>query len=348
MNFASDNVVGAAPEVLAAVVQAAENGVTPSYGSDPWTSRIEAQLKDLFETDLLAFPVATGTAANSLSLACLCPPWGCVYGHEASHAWTDECGAPEFFTGGARLVGLAGEHGRLSPEDLERALSGAGKGVVHRMQPAALTLTQATEAGTVYRPAEIAALTDIARRYGLGVHMDGARFANAVASLGISPANLTWRVGVDVLSLGATKNGALAAEVVVFFSKEAAQTFAWRRKRGGHLVSKMRFLSAQIEAWLTDGLWLRLAKTANHMAARLAYGLEQLPSLRVIHPVEANEVFVEMPPTLINYLIDNGAVFYRWEGNIVRLVCSFATDTAVIDKFIQLVAAGLKPRQVSN
>src|SRR6185312_1799022 len=238
------------------------------------------------------FPVATGTAANALALAALTPPWGAIYCHEAAHIQSDECGAPEFFAAGAKLLPLAGEDAKLMPATVEAAL--LERGVVHHVQPSALSISQATEAGTLYRPAEIAALGALARRHGLALHMDGARFANAVAALGCAPADLTWRAGVDALSFGATKNGALAAEAVIFFDPAKAADLAYRRKRAGHLFSKMRFLSAQLDAYLADGLWLRNARHANAMAARLGQGLARLPGARLVHPVEANEVFVEL------------------------------------------------------
>jgi threonine aldolase len=338
-NFASDNVAGAAPEILAAVSAAATAGAASSYGADPWTARVEAMLKETFATDLRAFPVATGSAANALALATATPAWGAVYCHASSHVMTDECGAPEFYSAGAKLVGLEGAHGRITASDLDAALSRAGKGVVHHVQPSAVSLTQATEAGTTYRPEEVRAIADVAHRHGLVVHMDGARFANSVAWLGCDPADVTWRAGVDVLSFGATKNGALAAEAVVFFRKDLAETIEFRRKRAGHLFSKMRFLSAQLEAYLADGLWLRLARHANAMAARLAQGLAATPGVTIAHPVEANEVFAVLPDAMIAGLRGAGFVFYSWpgtqgQGAMVRLVPAFDTPSASVDAFL--------------
>jgi threonine aldolase len=338
-NFASDNVAGAAPEILAAVTAAATAGAAASYGADPWTARVEAMLKQTFATDLRAFPVATGSAANALALATATPAWGAVYCHASSHVMTDECGAPEFYSAGAKLVGLEGAHGRITASDLDAALSRAGKGVVHHVQPSAVSLTQATEAGTTYRPEEVRAIADVAHRYGLVVHMDGARFANSVAWLGCDPADVTWRAGVDVLSFGATKNGALAAEAVVFFREDLAETIEFRRKRAGHLFSKMRFLSAQLEAYLADGLWLRLARHANAMAARLALGLAATPGVTIAHPVEANEVFAILPDAMIAGLRDAGFVFYSWpgtqgQGAMVRLVPAFDTPSTSVDAFL--------------
>ena len=334
MNFRSDNVSGIAPEILAAIA-AANAGTAPSYGADAVTERLAAAVATLFEHEVAVFPVATGTAANALALATLTPVWGAIYCHEASHVQTDECGAPEFFAGGAKLLPLPGADAKLAPAAVEAALT--ERGVVHHVQPAAISISQVTEAGTVYRPAEIAALGALARRHGLALHMDGARFANAVAALGCSPAELTWRAGVDVLSLGATKNGALAAEAVVFFDPARAEGFAYRRKRGGHLISKMRFLSAQLEAYLADGLWLRHAGHANHMAGLLAHGLAALPGARLRHPAEANEVFIELPERAVAALAAAGFGFYRWGSGLsscLRLVTAFDTSERDVEAFI--------------
>ena len=333
MNFMSDNVTGAAPEILDAIVKA-NAGTAPSYGNDDWTRRLTQRLSHLFERDVVVFPVATGTAANALSLAALTPPWGSIYCHAEAHIQCDECGAPEMFTGGAKLVTLPGDHGKLTPDILSAALDRVHKGFVHVVQPAALSLSQLTECGTAYSQAEVAALTDVARHHGLRVHMDGARFANAVASLGCSPADITWRAGVDVLSFGATKNGALGAEAVVFFDRELSENFGYRRKRAAHLFSKMRFLSAQLEAYLDDGLWLRLAGHANRMAMRLADGLSSLPGAHLAHPVDGNELFVALPEPVIVGLEAAGFGFYRWDGNVVRLVTAWNSDEAAVDALL--------------
>jgi threonine aldolase len=334
MIFTSDNVTGAAPEILRAVVEAAEAGPMASYGADPITERLAERIADLFETEVSVFPVATGTAANALALSALVPPHGSVYCHHDAHINTDECGAPEMFTAGAKLVGLEGVHGRIEAETLRRALEKAPVGFVHSVQPSALSLSQATEAGTVYAPEEVEALSGIAKEFGLGVHMDGARFANALVRLGCTPADLTWKAGVDVLSLGATKNGALAAEAVVFFRKELAEGFGYRRKRAGHLFSKMRFLSAQLDAYLADGLWLRLAHHANRMADRLADGLMMMEGADLHDPVEANEIFVSLPDPVIEGLMARGYRFYRWDGNTVRLVTSYMTKAEEVDALL--------------
>ena len=334
-DFRSDNVAGAAPEVIAALA-AASVGTAEPYGEDALTRRVTERLTDIFETAVSVFPVATGTAANALALSALVPPWGGVYCHRDSHINTDECGAPEQFTGGAKLLPLDGANGKIDPAVLAQAVEQAGIGVVHRVQPAALSLSQATEAGTVYRPEEVAALAEVAHAAGMTVHMDGARLANALARLGCTPADLTWRAGVDVLALGATKGGCFAAEAVVFFNPVLAENFAFRRKRGAHLLSKMRFLSAQLDAWLADDLWLRLARHANVMAARLAEGLSILPGASLTYPVEANEVFVHLPEATVDRLEAAGYRFYRWDGTLLRLVTAFDTPQAAVDGFLEI------------
>ncbi|MEE8534629.1 MAG: beta-eliminating lyase-related protein [Kiloniellales bacterium] len=333
-NFCSDNVCGAAPEIIEALGRAFDGSAMP-YGADDWTTRVEARLQEVFETDCRVFPVATGTAANALSLSVLSPPYGAVYCYEEAHVNVDECGAPEFYSGGAKLVALAGTDAKLAPETLRAAIQGVGD--QHHMQPAAVSLSQASELGTLYRPAEVAAIAEVARAHGLGLHMDGARFANALAHLGCSPAEATWKAGVDALSFGATKNGALAAEAVVLFRPELAEELVYRRKRGGHLFSKMRFLSAQLEAYLADGLWLRLAAHANALAARLSEGLAAIEGAEILHPVEANEIFCRLPEAVIAGLLDEGFAFYRWgpaEAHGVRLVCGFERTPEEVDAFL--------------
>lgn len=295
MFFASDNSSGAAPEIIEAVVRA-NGGYASSYGAEDGMARVTARVREIFEApEAVVRLVATGTAANALALACLCPPWATVYCHADAHVNTDECGAPEFYAAGAKLTGLAGDDGRVAPEALAGALARAGANGVHGVQAGVLTLTNATEAGTVYDPDAVGRLAGMARAAGVPVHMDGARFANAVARLGCTPAEATWRAGVDVLSLGGTKNGCLGVEAVVLFDPARAWEFELRRKRGGHLFSKHRFLSAQMEAYLADGLWLALAGRANARAAELARGLAALPGARIVHPVEANLVFAALP-----------------------------------------------------
>ncbi len=336
MNFASDNTAEVAPEIMAALARANQGAAMP-YGNDAVSERLEAAFARLFEREVTVFPVATGTAANSLALAAMTPPWGAIYCHPDSHINADECGAPEFYSGGAKLVAVPGEHGKIAPAAFAAALAAAGAGTVHHVQPAALSLTNESEAGTLYRPEEVAALAEIAHGHGLHVHMDGARFANAVAALGCRPAALTWRAGVDALSFGATKGGALAAEAVVFFKRELAQGFDYRRKRAGHLFSKMRFLSVQLEAYLAEDLWLRNARHANAMAARLAQGLASLPGVELVHPVEANEIFAMLPEAAIAGAFADGFTFYRWSGEGMvqcRFVCAFSTRAADVDALV--------------
>lgn len=335
-DFRSDNVAGAAPQVMTALA-ASSSGTASPYGNDPWTARVTERLCAIFETEVAVFPVATGTAANSLALSALVPPYGAVLCHDEAHIAIDECGAPEFFTGGAKLVPLAGAHGKLTPDAVSRHITRAGVGVVHRVQPAALSLTQATEAGTVYTPAEVEALVEAAHSNGMAVHMDGARFANAIARLGCAPADVTWRAGVDVLTLGGTKGGCLAAEAVVFFNPAMAEDFGFGRKRGGHLVSKMRFLSAQLDAWLADDLWLTLAAHANAMADRLAAGLTSLPGVELAHPVEANELFVRLPGSYAEALEAAGYGFYRWDDGTARFVTAFDTPAAAVDGLLGIL-----------
>jgi threonine aldolase len=320
MRFFSDNTATACPEILAAI-QEANHGLAKAYGDDPWTKRLDSALSAFFDTPVRAFAVATGTAANSLSLATLAPPYGAVFAHEEAHIACDECGAPTFFSGGAQLVLVSGEHGKMTREGLQRALD-LRPVSVHTLQPAAISLTQATELGTAYRPAEIAALSDLAHSRGLKVHMDGARFANAVAFLGCHPADVTWRAGVDVLSFGATKNGALAAEAVVFFDQTLVRDFELRRKRAGHLLSKSRYVSAQLLAYVETGVWRRNAERANQLARQVG----QAAGAALLHPVEGNEVFVHLGEDGKQKLRQQGFEFYDWgaEGSgEARLVVSW-------------------------
>jgi threonine aldolase len=343
-DFRSDNVAGVAPEILAALAEAAK-GSDSAYGADEITTRLEARLAELFAHDVAVFPVATGTAANSLALAHAVPGWGAVLCHHGAHIATDECGAPEFFSSGAKLILLDGEHGKLSAETVSRHLAKELRGV-HHVQPCAVSITQSTETGTCYRPDEIAAIGAACRAKGLTLHMDGARFANALAALGCTPADITWKAGVDILSFGLTKNGAMAAEAVIFFNADQARDFAFRRKRGGQLFSKMRFVSAQFEAQLTDGLWLRLAGHANAMARRIADGLAGIPGVSLLHPVEANELFVLLPDSAIAKLEQAGYRFYRWDsdrGPCIRLVTAFDTQAEDVDAFVRAFATAAKP-----
>ena len=322
VDFRSDNVKGAAPEILAALAEA-NTGTAAPYGDDVLTARLQDRFREVFETDCAVFPVATGTAANVLGLSVMTPPYGAIYCHKDSHINVDECGAPELYSGGAKLVALPGADAKLSAAQLAEVLAEGGAGVVHHVQPAAISLTQASEAGTVYRLEEVAAIAEVARAHGLGLQMDGARFANALVTLGCSPAEATWKAGVDVLAFGGTKNGCFCAEAVVVFRPDLAATLPYRRKRGGHLFSKLRFLSAQIEAYLKDDLWLRLARHANAQARDLAAGLADLPGVEILHPVEANEIFARLPRGLAERLRAQGFTFYDWAAagpGAVRLI----------------------------
>lgn len=342
-NFGSDNVSPVSPAIMAALA-AANTGLVPSYGADEITGRLESLASRVFEREVMIYPVATGTAANALALAQIAPGFGGIYCHEGAHIVTDECGAPEFYTGGAKLLGLSSPNGKITPQSLEASLAIAREMGVHHVKPAALSLTQATELGTVYRLDELKTLTGVARSHGLAVHMDGARFANAVARLGCTPAEATWKCGVDVLSFGATKNGALGAEAVIFFDPARAADFDRRRKRAGHLWSKLRYLSAQLLAYLEEDLWLRNARQANDMASRLAQGLGRVGGVRLLQPVEANEIFAAFPEPLIGALESAGFHFYRWpwlrvaDGAAVRLVTSYVTTAADVDDFLASAA----------
>jgi len=340
MNFASDNWAGAAPEILAALIEANE-GLQPAYGGDAQTARVSALFSEIFERDVAVFLVPTGGAANGLALSAVVPRHGAVLCHEEAHIQLDECAGPEFFTGGAKLVPLKGFAAKLTPETVREALAKYPARRPHGAPFAALSITQASECGAVYRPAEIAALAKVAQGAGLALHVDGARFANAVAALGVAPADLSWRAGVDILSFGATKNGCIAAEAVVFFDPKRAGEFDWLRKRAGHLVSKHRFLAAQFEAYFRDGLWLRLARHANAMAQRLSSGLAGVSGVEIVYPTEANAVFATFPEAMRQRLLEKGAVFYPWVtpgdpagGRAQRLICSFRTTAEEVDSFI--------------
>jgi threonine aldolase len=335
MRFASDNTSGAAPDVMAALSRANE-GFERSYGADAAMERVTALVREIFEApEAVVHLVATGTAANALAIASHCQPWGAVFCHTHAHVAEDECNAPEFYSG-AKLVLVPGALGRMTPATLGEALARTGEGGVHGVQRGMLTLTNVTEAGTVYTPAEIAALVALAKRYDLPCHLDGARFANALVATGATPAEMTWKAGIDVLSLGGTKNGCLGVEGVVLFNPEKAWEFELRRKRGGHLFSKHRFLSAQMEAYLTDGLWLRLAGAANAMGQRLAEGLRGRGATVPESP--ANMLFPEWSTGTHDRLEAAGAAFYRLPApqgrERARLVTSWSTTAQDVDRFL--------------
>lgn len=337
--FGSDNVAGIAPSILAALA-AANDGPMPSYGADAISARVEARLSALFEREVSVLLVSTGTAANALALSVLTPPWGAVLCHAESHIENDECGAPEFFTGGAKLVHVPGEGAKIDPAALAVAAR-RNLGDVHCVQPSCVSITQITELGTLYSVAETAAIGAACRAAGLKLHMDGSRFANAVAALGARPAEMTWKAGVDILSFGATKNGAMGVEAIVLFDPALAGELAFRRKRGGHLSSKMRFLAAQMDAYLDGDLWLANARHANAMAARLAAGLAKIAGVELQGRVEANMAFVRLPQPMCEGLLAQGFRFYtdRWGEGVVRLVTSFATTESDVDRLVAAARA---------
>lgn len=333
MRFFSDNAAAACPEAMAAI--AAANRVDTAYDGDALSQRLEAAFSALFERDVEALWVATGTAANGLALAALCPPHGSIVCHRDSHIQNDECGAPEFYTHGAKLLLGEGAGAKLDPAAVAGLLATV-RDDVHQAQPAALSITNATEYGLVYSPAETAALGDLCRERGLGFHVDGARFANAVASLGCSPADLSWRAGVDALSFGFVKNGGLSAEALIFFRPELAAATHYRRKRAGHLLSKGRYLAAQILAMLEGDVWLRNARAANEAARRLA---EAAGPDRLLLPVQVNEVFIRVSPAEAEALRGQGFDFYDWGPGEARLVTSWDSDPADVDALAASIRA---------
>lgn len=344
MDFTSDNGSGVAPEILAAFADV-NHGTAPAYGDDEVSARARAAMSELFERDVATFFVATGSAANSLSLAVLVPPYGTILAHEEAHIHVDECAAPEFFTGGAKIIPLPGAEGKIDIAALQLAIQKFPRGVMHRPQPGAISLTQATEFGTVYTPGELETRIDLAKAGGIGVHMDGARFANALAGSGLSPAEATWKAGVDVLAFGATKNGGMGAEAVVFFDPDKAADFKYRQKRAGQVFSKGRFPAAQFEAYLKDGLWLKLAAHANAQAQRLVRGLKSAGLGDPSFAVDANEIFIALPQDAIGALKAKGARFHNWpvpleDGKqLIRLVTSFQTRDGEVDEFLEALSS---------
>jgi threonine aldolase len=329
IDFRSDNTGAAAPQIIEAIA-AANAGTAAGYGTDEWTARLQERFADLFETKVRVFPVATGTAANALALASICPPFGAVYCSPIAHIETSEGNATGFFGSGTKLVHVGGPHGKVDASALQEALAGAGVGLTHKSQPAAVNLTQATDLGAVYRPEEIRGVTEVARAHGLRVHMDGARFANAVARLGCSPAEATWKAGIDILSFGMTKNGGVMADAIVVFSADVAQQLAFHLRRAGQVWSKMRFASAQLIRYVEDGLWLDLAARSNAAAARIGKALDAEADLRLLAPVEANEIFVEMAPAAMDALEKDGIRFFRRGPRMARFVCRWDTTDAEI------------------
>lgn len=325
----SDNSVGVAPEILDAIAKT-NRGSAMAYGGDPITDQLNALVSEVFERDALVFPVVSGTAANALALSAMAPPWGAVLCHEDAHILTNEGASASMFGAGLAMFGLPGESSKLTPAVVRSRLERTGWGDPHESQPAVVSLTNATEHGAVYTPDEVAAVARAAREFGLAVHLDGARIANALAAIGCSPAEMTWRAGVDVLSLGATKNGVLSTDAIVSFDPAVSEQLVFRTKRAGHVASKMRFQSAQLVRYLTDGLWLRLAAQANAQMERLYSGLEKLGITARVAPA-ANLVFVDLPDGAADRLEAAGVAFYRMHSPTVRFVTSFATTEAEID-----------------
>ncbi len=339
-DFRSDNTLGCSPEIMDALAEAGRGALSP-YGNDEITARLRERCRDLFETDLEILPVLTGTGGNCLAIATMTPPWGAVFCHEDAHIQRDELGAPEFFTEGAKLIPIAGEHGKIRPDDLERTIHDIGD--TKRMAiPACLSLTNATEAGTVYSADETRALSEVAHRFGMGVHVDGARFANALVSSKCSLAELTWKAGVDILIFGATKNGAMAAELIVVFKPEMMEQLRYRWHRSGHRLSKMRFLSAQLDAYLNHDVWLRNAHNANAMAARIRDGIAGIAGVEVLRPIDANILLLRLSPAILTALRGAGFLFYDWEifgPGAVRLVTGFSTTPEDADSLVAAIRA---------
>lgn len=347
MHFLSDNTVGASPKILAAINQA-NHGHAGSYGADEWTQRVEKQMAAFFEREVEVFLVTTGTAANALAAAAICPPWGTLLTHRESHVIDDECGAPEFFMGGAKIVGLSGIGGKITPAALDAHFA-AEPGGTRRPPIRGLSIAQGTEFGLAYSPAELAALTAKAREHGLSVHMDGARFSNALVAQDCMPAEMTWKNGIDVLSLGGTKNGCLMAEAVVFFNSTLAADFRFRRKRAGQTLSKQRLIAAQFEAFFDADHWRDLASHANQMAKRLADGFAAIPGVRLGWRQEINQVFPILPEAMFAHLTANGVRAYDWSEislapenalkpgeTILRFVTSYQTEAREIDAVLAL------------
>ena len=333
VKFASDNVAGACPEVLDAIIKANDGDSTP-YGNDQISTELQDKFSEIFEKEVIVFPTASGTAANALALATMTPSFGNVYCHKLSHINTDECGAPEFYTGGGKLVTLNGVKGKITAEELDQAIS--GKGIVHHTQPSSVSITQVCETGEVYQLDEIKKISEVTHKHNLNIHMDGARFANALVSLNATPAEMTWKSGIDVLSFGATKNGCIAAEAIIFFKKDLVGNVAFLMKRAGHLLSKMRFVSAQLDAYISNDVWLRNAKQANKMGKKLSDGLKDHSDINLAYPTEANEVFATFPRNKIDHLNSEGYQINEdeWDGKAVRLVAAWNTQDTDVDHLL--------------
>lgn len=348
MNFASDNWAGAHPAISQSLLEASA-GFSAPYGASELDHQIEQRFNELFEREVAVYFVSTGTAANALALAAVNRPGGVSFCHREAHMLEDECGAPEFFTHGARLAPVDGENGKIDPQHLKAEIQRFPPDFVHAGQPMAISITQATEIGTLYQPDEIAAIAKVAQDFHLPLHMDGARFANALVALNLTPAEMTWKQGVDILSFGATKNGCWCAEALVFMNPALGKDLAFIRKRAAQLMSKSRFVACQFEAYLKDDLWLELARHANAMAEHLQNGIVKSNKARLAWPAEANEVFAILDKDLAKHLQEQGAVFYPWNPPhakpdllnenelLIRLVTSFATEVKQVDRFIAAI-----------
>ena len=336
IKFASDNVTGACPEVLDAVIKANEGDSTP-YGNDQISTELQDKFSEIFEKEVIVFPTASGTAANALALSTMTPSFGNIYCHKLSHINTDECGAPEFYTGGGKLVTLQGVKGKITANELDESITGAG--IVHHTQPSSVSITQVCETGEVYQLDEIKKISDVTHKHNLNMHMDGARFANALVSLDCSPAEMTWKSGIDVLSFGATKNGCIAAEAIIFFKKDLVGNVAFLMKRAGHLLSKMRFVSAQLDAYITNDVWIKNARHANKMGKRLSEGLNNYSDINLSYPTEANEIFATFPRNKIDNLNSEGYTINEdeWDGKAVRLVTAWNTKDNDVDEFLEIL-----------
>ncbi len=345
MQFASDNSSGAHPSVMDALHRANE-GFASSYGADPIMDEVRTQVRDIFEApDAAVYLMATGTAANAISLSAICPPWSAIYCHRHAHVMEDECCAPEFYSGGAKLVPVYGECAKMDPTCLSATLAAAAQVGVHNVQRGAVSITNVTEMGAVYSPGEIARLCTIAKEWDLPCHLDGARLANALVATSASPSEMTWRAGIDILSFGGTKNGLMGAEAVVIFDPAKSWEFELRRKRGGHLLSKHRYLSAQMQAYLEDGLWLRLARSANDAGSLLAEGVSAIDGASLLFPADANLVFAVLPRVAHRRAIEAGAVYYPWpevwqengpDDQLLsaRMVCSWCTSSSEVEGLV--------------
>lgn len=337
--FASDNYSGICPEALEYTVKANQRHET-AYGTDPWTAKVSDRLRELFEIDAEVYFVFNGTAANSLALSALCQSYHSIIGHELAHIETDECGAPEFFSNGSKILLGGGDNGKLTPAAIEQLVK--KRSDIHYPKPKVITLTQATEVGTVYSRDELLEIRNVADKYALKIHMDGARFANAVASLNVKPKEITWQCGVDVLCFGGTKNGLAVGEVILFFRKKQAEDFDYRCKQAGQLASKMRFLSAPWLGLLENDIWLKNAGSANERAASLERQLSGLPGLKLMFPRQANSVFVEMPPHVLDHLHQQGWHFYTFIGaGGARFMCSWDTTEASVQALVGDIKAAL-------